>query len=251
MSSQNSKIVEFFRKIGNAVLGIKSLPSKLKGSKPKLGISTGKEEIPSLLRGFMQERDAGWPEYVILKTQIAIIILFGASVVLSFSWISPLILTPVIGGLIGYLIYLTPTQLKSAFRRDYLAYRTFVGLSIAISLALIFLRKLLENQLIISSTSPYRNLIPVVLVLGTVFLGFIAFRVKYGRNYTYGTVKEVKESKAVVKINYDIKSNVKNGLYLLDSLKEVQPKDEVKIGVNRSMWGLRGSEPTAILEKMQ
>lgn len=247
MSGQESKIVRFFRKIGDAILNLKKLPSKLKETKSSYKIK--KREIPSFLQSFMENRDAGWPEYVMLKAQLVIISLFGAAVVLSFSWISPLILAPVVAGLIGYLTYLTPTELKLAFWRDYPAYRTFIVLSIAISLAIIFLRKILITNLPLMVSSPYQALTPILLILGAVFFTFIGFRIKYGRNYTYGTVTEVRNNKAAVKINYDIKSNVKNGIFLLESLPNVQPGDEVKVSVDRSMLGLKGSEPTTILEK--
>lgn len=59
-----------------------------------------------------------------------------------------------------------------------------------------------------------------------------------------------KGDKAEVKISYDIKSNVKHGLYFLECLVDVEPGTEVKIGVDRSMFGLRGSRPTAVLEKV-
>lgn len=251
MSQEESKSLEFFRKIGRTILNLKKLPSKVKKIKLSLKPKTEESEkkIPSFLKGFFERHHASWPEYVMLKAQLVIIALFGTAVVLSFSWISPLILAPVVAGLIGYLTYLTPTELKLAFRRDYPAYRTFIILSTAISSAIIFLRKILITEFPLMISSPYQALIPILLIIVAVFSTFIAFRIKYGRNYTYGIVTEVKNNKAAVKVNYDIKSNVKNGLFLLESLPNVQPGDEVKISVDRSILGLKGSEPTTILEK--
>ncbi len=251
MSDQNSKLLKIFRKIGNAILGIRKTPSKLK--KAKTGIESGKKnrKIPSFLQNFMQKRDAGWPEYIMLKTQIVIIALFGASVILSFSWLSPLILAPIVAGLIGYLTYLTPTQLKLAFKRDYSAYRTLVILSIILSLSIVFLKELLTPRFALLFNFPYPSLFPMILIMVIFSLAILIFRFKYGRNFTYGTVKKVKGDKAVAKINYDIKSNVKNGIYLLETLEKVKKDDNVKIAVDRPLLGLRGSEPTTILEKIK
>ncbi len=251
MSDQNSKIIEIFRKIGNAILNIKKIPSKLGKTKTKLNKISRRRQIPSLLQNYMEKRDAGWPEYVMLKTQLGIIALFGASVVLSFFWVSPLILAPIIAGLVGYLTYLTLSQLKVAFSRDYPAYRSLVVLSIMLSLTIIFLRKLPITRFLYLRNFPYPSLVPVILILVIFTISFTLFRIKYGRDYTYGTVKRVKGGKAVVKIDYDVKSNVKNGLYFLETMEDVNPGDKVKVDVDRPFLGLRGSEPTSIMEKMR
>ncbi len=249
MSEQDSKILKIFRKIGDAILGVKKVPSKLKKSKSTISNLTNDRNIPSFLQNFMEKRDAGWSEYVMLKTQIVILALFGVSILLSFSLFSTLILAPIIAGLIGYLTYLTPTQLKPAFKRDYPAYRTLVILSIIFSLAIVFSRKFLMGRLVLIPKFPYPNLIPVILILGIFLVAIMLFRVKYGRDHTYGTVQKTKGDKAVVKIKYDLKSNVKNGIYLLETLEKVEQGDKVKVAVDRPLLGIRGSEPKTILEK--
>lgn len=196
----------------------------------------------------MQNRHAGWPEYVMLKVQIAIIVLF-ASVVTFVALPSPptVVLAIPILAAIGYLIYLTQTQVKEAFDRDYTAYRAFVGLSIGVSILLVFMEIIVKGFLLMS----LQNLIiSIVLIVGVIFGSFIIYRVRYGRDFTYGTVEETKKSKVAVKLNYDIKSNVTPGLYFLESLVDVGAGDEVKVKVDRSLLGLRGAEPTMVEEEI-
>lgn len=246
-------IIEFFRKVGEMVLGVRRLPGKLKrrARRPKIKPPRRpKRGVPGALRGFFRRRHAAWPEYVILKAQLGVVALFVAAVLFIVLPSAPeIIFVPAIALLVGYLLYLTLTQLRAAFGRDYPAYRAFVGLCIGIVLALIFILKYFPFEL--SPTSPYGLMIPVVLVFGLVMGSFAAFKLRYGRDYTYGIVQGVRGSKAVVKISYDLCSNVKHGLYFLDSLVRVKRGDLVKVGVERSVFGVRGSKARVILEKVK
>lgn len=246
-------ITEFFRKVGELVLGVRKLPGKLKrhARRPKIKPPRRpKRGVPGALQGFFHRRHAGWPEYVMLKTQLGVVALFVIAVLFIVMPSAPMVVfAPVIAVLVGYLIYLTPTQLGPAFGRDYPAYRAFVGLCIGIVLALIFILNYFPFEL--SLTSPYRIMIPVVLVFGLVVGSFVAFRLRYGRDYTHGIVQDVRGSRAMVKISYDLRSNVKHGLHFLDSLVRVRKGDLVKVGVERSVFGLRGSRARVILEKIK
>lgn len=246
-------IIEFFRKVGELVLGVRKLPGKLRqrARRPKIKPPRRpRRGVPGTLRDFFRRRHAGWPEYVMLKVQLGVVVMFVAAVlfiVLPSALV--VVFAPVIAVLVGYLLYLTPTQLGPAFGRDYPAYRAFVGLCIGIVLALIFVLKFFPFEF--SPTSPYELMIPVVLVFGLVMGSFALFKLRYGRDYTYGVVQGVRGSKAVVKISYDLCSNVKHGLYFLDSLVRVRRGDLVKVGVERSVFGLRGSKAKVILKKVK
>lgn len=257
MTSKGSKLTNFFRKIGEAILNLKELPSKLKRkfSNLKKKIQTrqeskGEPSIPKILQGFFERRNAGLPEYVILKVQVCIIALFAVSAIFAIfpGWAPEVVFILLILILAGYVLYLVPTEVKRAFKRDYPAYRAFVGMILVIVFVLVVVLRYLTFDIL---ESPYMAMMPVILVVGSVIAAFAGFRLKYGRDYTYGIVQRTKGSKASVKISYDIRSNVKHGLYFLETLIDVKPGDRVKIGVNRSLWGFRGSEPTAILEKVR
>jgi uncharacterized membrane protein len=247
--ARSSKATGFFRRVGDAVLGVWKLPSKVKRKvrKPKIKLSRKpKQEVPRRLRGFFERRHAGWPEYVMLKAQIAEIALVVTAVIyMVFLWAEVLILLPVLA-FSAYLVYLTATQLRQAFKRDYPAYRSFVGIILAMAWIFVGLRYLLIE---FSLGSIYMSFIPALTAFLFVIVAFAAFRLKYGRNFTYGTVEEVRGRRAVVRVGYDICSNVKAGLYTVESFIKVRRGDLVKLSVERPLLGLRGAKITAILAK--
>ena len=100
-----------------------------------------------------------------------------------------------------------------------------------------------------SLESIYMSLIPPLAGVCFVALSFIGFRLKYGRNYTYGIVERVHGRMAAVRVGYDICSNVKAGIYLVENLVGAKKGNAVKLNVDRPMLGLRGSKVKAILEK--
>ena len=248
---KGSKVADAFRKIGEGVLGLKKLPGKVARGARRLKKRAARkptEEVPRRLSGFFQKRHAGWPEYVILKVQIAIVALFLAAVIFAVvPNTSQTIFIPIILALCAYALYLVPTQLKRAFRRDYPAYRSFVLMCICIAWAFVFAFRYFPIGLL--PETPYAAALPALAVVVLVLAAFMGFRFKYGRDYTYGVVESVKGSRAMVRIGYDLRSNVKHGLYLIESLVAVKKGDVVKVGVERSTLGLRGARVKAILEK--
>jgi len=253
MVRKRSKVTDFFRKVGEAVLSAGELPSKLKRRarrpKPKPPRIL-KREVPQKLRGFFERRHAGWPEYIMLKVQLVILALFVTAVI--YIALLPAVVTifiPLLLALSAYLIYLAVGQLRHAFKRDYPAYRSFVGMCVAI--VWVFVLALRYSPIEFSIEALHLALIPPFVAMGFVFIAFAAFRLKYGRNFTYGTVEEIRGRRAVVRVSYDICSNVKSGLYLVESFAKVRKGDQVKLSVERPMLGLRGAKVRAILEKLK
>jgi uncharacterized membrane protein len=182
-----------------------------------------------------------------LKAQLAILGLFVAAAIY-IVLLPPMLflLAPLV--LSGYALYLALTQLKLAFRRDYPAYRSFVGMCIAI--AWVFVLALRHLQLEFTLETLHLALVPPVLAIGFVFVAFMAFRLKYGRDFTYGIVESVRGRRAIVRVGYDICSNVKHGIYVVESLVKVKPGDEVRLSVERPMLGLRGARIKTVLRKV-
>ena len=250
MPRKSSRTTGFFRRVGDAVLGVGKLPSKLKRRAPKVKkkIPQIRPEIPKIFQSFFERRHTGWPEYVMLKAQLAILSLFAAEVIyIALFHAEIFIFTLLLLALSAYLVYLTATQLKHAFKRDYPAYRSFVIMCVAI--AWVFLLVFRYSPIKFSIEAPHLAFIPLLASMGFVFAAFAVFRLKYGRNFTYGTVEEIRDKRAVVKVSYDICSNVKSGLYLVESFAKIKRGDLVKISVERPMLGLRGAKVRAILEK--
>lgn len=245
MSDEDSRITDFFRRIGKAVVGLKRIPQAISGSEEN-GEKSGKR-IPSPLQNFFKNRNAGWPEYVMLKAQINIILLFALAAILILTNFSRLVLLVIFSLLTLHAAYLTLSQIKEAFGDDYPAYRTFVGMCVAISWSayplLEYLPDLLEGQIL-------RTAVPIAILMGGSIGAFLIFRLKYGRDYTYGVVQDVRGEKAKVRTRYDLKSNVKHGTHFVDCFETVEAGDEVKIEVDRSTMGLTGSSVKAIVEKV-
>ena len=244
-------LIEFFRKVGEAVLSVGKLPSKLKrrARRPRVKpIRRPRHEVPGVLRGYFERRHAGWPEYVMFKAQLTILLLFVVAVI--YIALLPgevIVFIPFLLALSAYLIYLAATQLRHAFERDYPAYRSFVAMCVAI--VWVFVLALRYSPIEFSLEAIHLVLIPPLVAIVFVFVAFAAFRLKYGRSFTYGTVEEVQGRRAAVRVSYDICSNVKSGLYLVESFARVRKGNQVKLSVERPMLGLRGAKVRAILEK--
>ncbi|MDI6884102.1 MAG: DUF2101 family protein [Hadesarchaea archaeon] len=253
MPRKSSKTTEFFRKVGDAVLGVGKIPRKLKrrARKPKVKPpKKPKRVVPQRMRGFFERRHAGWPEYVMLKVQLAVIALFVTAVVyLVFLRAETFIFVPLLLAFSACLVYLAATQLRRAFGRDYPAYRSFVAMCIAI--AWVFVLALRYSPTTFSLEAIHLALIPPLVAIGFVAVAFATFRLKYGRNFTYGRVEKVLGRRAAVRVSYDICSNVKAGLYMVESFAKVKQGEEVKLSVERPMLGLRGAKVKAILDRVK
>ncbi|MEM2460497.1 MAG: DUF2101 family protein [Candidatus Hadarchaeales archaeon] len=224
---------KFFRKVGEAVLY-----PRLPRLRPRK--KTKKEEIPGFLKDFFEKRHAGWPEYVMLKLQLSLILLFLFSVLYLLLSHIPLLFFMIF--LTLYLLHLSLTQLKRVFREDYPAYLSFTLLVLSFAWLLLLLRLLPPRPLTDSSS--------LFLPLGLILLFLLSYslhRWKYGRDFTYGRVEGVRGGKVLVRVGYDLRSNVKPGLYLVESLVTVRKGERVKVGVERGLLGMRGSVPRVVM----
>jgi len=252
MSEDDSKFLEFFRKVGDAFLGLKNLPSKFKSLPKKISnpffnpFSPGDREIPSFMSDFFENRNAGWAEYVIFKIQISILILFGFVAVFVFSRSLRPFSSIVLIILSLYLGLTYIYQVKDAFKFDYNAYRSFILICIILAWAAVGLFYLLPPIF----PQPFLNaLMPSILVFLLAIASFSIFRIKYGREHTYGLVKKVKNGNVKVRTKYDIRSNTKQGEKFLETITSVKEGDMVKISVDKPLLGLKGSEMKKITEK--
>jgi uncharacterized membrane protein len=243
-----SKIINFFHKVGEAIFGVKKLPGKLKRAPQKKVAGRKPDEVPKALNGFFERHHAGWSEYVMLKAQIAIVALFVvAAIYVVLLPAREVIFLAALLVLSAYALYLALTQLKRAFRRDYPAYRSFVFMCVAI--VWVFTLTLGYLPIKFSFESLGLAFVPALVVIGFVLVTFVGFRLRYGRDYTYGVVEGVGRGRAVVRVSYDICSNVTHGSYVVESLVKVKKGDTVKVKVERPMLGLRGAKVKAIFGK--
>ncbi|QDA30671.1 DUF2101 domain-containing protein [Thermococcus indicus] len=86
----------------------------------------------------------------------------------------------------------------------------------------------------------------IVAVALTVFLFRHYFKSKYGRDYTYGIVEEIKGGLVRVFIHDDIAANIKPGFYWLPAVEEAEPGRVVKVLAEDRTF--RSARPVRILE---
>ncbi|AFK22816.1 DUF2101 family protein [Pyrococcus sp. ST04] len=90
-----------------------------------------------------------------------------------------------------------------------------------------------------------------IIAITLLVLGFRNyFKMKFGREYTYGIVEEVKNNLVKVFVHDDIAANVKPGYYWIEKGENVVNEgDLVKIVVEDRIF--RGAVPKAIIEVLQ
>lgn len=199
------------------------------------------EEPPSFkyLRRLVK-RNLTVHEFLSLKLQVmflAYLIMSLGLVILNVSALWLLLL-----GLL-YLLYLRYVIVRNwEFFIDPVPYRFFYYTISLISL-LAFLGYALLRKVATSIYYYYGYLLAVFLLV----MGFRwYFKQRYGREYTYGTVEEIKGEAVKVFVHDDIAANVKPGYYWVDAVEDLKVGRVVKLLVEDRRF--RGAVPTRILE---
>ncbi|MBP1911756.1 putative membrane protein [Thermococcus stetteri] len=94
--------------------------------------------------------------------------------------------------------------------------------------------------------SPYHFYLYILLVLAVVLSFRYYFKSRYGRDYTYGVVEEVKNDLVKVFVHDDIAANVKPGYYWVPAVPDAEPGLVVKLLVEERAF--RSARPVRILE---
>nr|WP_240923457.1 DUF2101 family protein [Thermococcus sp. 18S1] len=149
----------------------------------------------------------------------------------------------IIGLGILYLLYIRHdiTQYKEFFI-EVSPYRVFYYSIFAISFGA-FLGYIVLKQI---ATSVYYYYGYLVIVFAVVMAFRWYFKQKYGRDYTYGVVEEIKGDVVKVFVHDDIAANVKPGHYWVDAVEDLEIGRVVKLIVEDRK--LKGAVPTRIIE---
>ena len=185
-------------------------------------------------------RDITVHELLSLKLQIILIVYLLLSLAIVLILKNPLCLVALFVVEMGYMRYIINRNWD--FFVDPEPYRFFYYLISIISL-LSFSGYLLLRRLSPSIYYYYAYLL-IVLVTVLVFRGY--FRHKYGRDYTYGVVEEVKNDLIRVFVNDDLAANVKPGKYWVPAVPDAEPGRVVKLLVEERT--LKGAVPVRVLE---
>lgn len=186
-------------------------------------------------------------EDTILKLQILSGGFIVVSIIYLFNFIHPIVYGILGVLLIGYTLYLLFNKIKLMYAHDFNAYRDFFLMYIAVGIILVLVGTN-ENFVMAFSFQFFPSLTILIFSLISVAAVFLIFRMKYYRNYTFGTVIETGENTAHVKVEYDIRSNVKPGIYIVEDSYGSKVGETVKIRTEEKMFSNSGNKPIMIIK---
>jgi len=203
------------------------------------------DDAPIIIR--TQRFDPAEKESAVLKLQIAASLFIVISIVYVFNFISILVFLPAAAILIALLLYILYRQIRVMYPGDFEAYRDFFLMYVAVGVVII----LVSGNSALTMAFPFvffpalTTLLFAVIAVAAVFL---IFRVRYVRDYTFGEVIDVGENTSYVRVDYDIRSNVKPDVYIVENNGfNVEVHDTVKLAVEGSIMSMRGNRPVRII----
>ncbi|MDI9624436.1 MAG: DUF2101 family protein [Methanothermobacter sp.] len=187
-------------------------------------------------------------ENTVLKLQVSAAAFLIVSILYSFNLVSFIIFAAVGIILVFLIVYILYYQVRVMYAEDFNAYRDFFIMYIMVGL---FIVVVANNPAF--STSFFFTFFPSLSILLfaiiAVIIVFLVFRIRYYRNYTFGEVIEVGENTSYVRVDYDIRSNVKPDIYIVENNGFKAKKGNiVKLAIEGSLFSARGNRPTKILE---
>jgi uncharacterized membrane protein len=251
------KIKETVQKIDTEQISdkISDITSKVDQKSSRKDNSQDLEEEPSIDDGPIIIKninfDSKEKEDNVLKLQIASGVFLIASVLFVFRFVSLLIYGIVGAMLVGFIVYTLYYKIKVMYPQDFNAYRDFFFLYVAVGLIMV----LVGGNTSLTMAFPFQIfpsftlLIFAVLAVGAVFL---IFRMKYHRNYTFGEIIEAGNNTSHVKVDYDIRSNVKPDIYIVENNGfDVVEQEMVKIEIDGSAFNMKGNRPSKVIGKVE
>jgi uncharacterized membrane protein len=186
-------------------------------------------------------------ERTVFKLQLISIGFLVVSVLYLFNFLSFIIFCILEILLVVYMVYLLRSKVKLMYPVDFNAYRDFFLMYIVAGIVLVVVS---SNPNFIMAFSfeffPYLTILIFAALLSVAV--FLIFRIRYHRNFTYGTVVETSENTAYVKVEYDICSNVKPDMYFVTNSCGAGKGDEVKLQIKEKLLSTGGNKPVSIIE---
>lgn len=135
------------------------------------------------------------------------------------------------------------------YSEDFNAYRDFFLMYIAAGIILVLIS---YNQDLMSVLSfpflPSASILIYALILVAAI--FLIFRIRYHRDFTYGTVIESGKKTAYVKVDYDIRSNVKPDIYIVQNDINAKEDDAVMLRIEEKIISTGGNKPISIIKRI-
>jgi uncharacterized membrane protein len=185
------------------------------------------------------------------RTILTLQLLSAAFVVISilsiFHFVDSIIYIPIGVVLVGYMLYLLYTKVNLMYRNDFNAYRDFFLMYIAVGIILVLINTN-SNFVMAFSFTPLPSLSVLIFAVVAVIAVFLIYRIRYYRNFTYGTVIEEGKNTAYVKVEYDIRSNVKPDIYIVENRVGAVEGEIVKLKLEEKLMSMSGNKPVKIIE---
>jgi len=169
------------------------------------------------------------------------------SVIYLFNFISIILYAILAILIVGYIIYLLFTRVKLMYGPEFPAYRDFFLMYVAVGIILVLVGTN-SNLVMAFSFSYFPSLTILIFAIIAVAVVYLLFRIVYHRNFTYGTVIETGQNLAYVKVEYDIRSNVKPDIYVVENNYGATNGDTVKLKTEQKLFSNSGNKPVTILE---
>ena len=186
-------------------------------------------------------------ERTVLFLQLLAALFIVLSILSIFNFISVLIYVPLGVVIIGYMIYLLYYRIKFMYKSDFNAYRDFFLMYIAVGIILFLVNN--NSSLVMSfSFQLLPSLTVLIFAVVAVLAVFLIFRIRYYRNFTYGKVMEGGKNTAYVKVEYDIKSNVKPDIYIVENHVGAMEGETVKLQLEEKLLSMSGNRPISIIQ---
>lgn len=189
-------------------------------------------------------------EKTIFQLQIVSLAFLVVSVIYLFNFLSFIVYAVLGVLLIGYLLRQLFSKVKLMYSADFNAYRDFFLMYIVAGIILI-LAGSNPNLVMAFSFQFFPNLTILIFAVIEVIAIFLIFRIRYHRNYTFGTVIEKGKKTAHVKVEYDIRSNVKPDMYIVENNIGADEGEIVKLQIEEKLLSNNGNKPVSIIETVK
>lgn len=219
--------------------------SKIRGSETSKHYESSDDDSGFIMIGgaFSAEEK----ERTVLILQLLSALFIVLSILSIFNFISAFIYIPLGIVIVGYIVYLLYNKIKLMYKSDFNAYRDFFLMYIAVGVILYVIN--FNTNLVMSfSFEVLPSLTVLIFALVGVIAVFLIFRVRYYRNFTYGTVLDSGKNTAHVKVDYDIRSNVKPDIYIVENHVGAVEGEQVKLQLEEKLMSMSGNRPINIIE---
>lgn len=130
---------------------------------------------------------------------------------------------------------------------EFPAYRDFFLMYLAVGIILVIVGTN-SNLVMAFSLSIFPSLTILLFAIVAVVAVYLIFRIRYHRNFTYGVVIETGEKMAYVKVEYDIRSNVKPDIYIVDNSYGALNGETVQLKTEEKIFSNTGNKPISVMK---